>query len=205
MDPRSEGNSSTTRHLETTRGTLSYLEVADIVAGYLSELLDKIAEGEYADEPLTVDLLRQFHAAILEPIVPAIAGKWRPVDVVVGSHLPPPYYQVPVMMSTYMSDLQAQIDACGSDLERQVEALAFCEGQMLHIHPFEDFNGRAVRAFLMEVLNRLDMPPLELSVPRDSGLFDDYKAALRKFDVGDRRPLQAFWGNRLSEQLGGSF
>ncbi|MGH8524836.1 MAG: hypothetical protein ACREXY_11645, partial [Gammaproteobacteria bacterium] len=38
-----------------------------------------------------------------------------------------------------------------------LEALAFAEGRLLSIHPFLDFNGRATRVWLREVIRRL--PP----------------------------------------------
>lgn len=201
MGSPSEEDQSSTRYLETTRGTLSYSDVADIVAGHLADLLDRIATGEYENLPLDTELVRRFHREILEPIVPAIAGKWRPVDVAVGKHVPPRYYQVPTLMSAYVANVESQITNCSGDIERQVEALAYAEGGMLHIHPFEDFNGRAVRAFLTELLNRLDMPPIEVSVVRGTDHFERYKRALREFDMQNHVPMREFWMERIDLDL----
>jgi len=41
-----------------------------------------------------------------------------------------------------------------------VEALAYAEGEVLDVHPFEASNGRATRVVLIEVLGRLDLPPV---------------------------------------------
>ena len=38
----------------------------------------------------------------------------------------------------------------------QVEA--FAEAMVLHIHPFADFNGRAVRVLALELVRRFDLP-----------------------------------------------
>lgn len=190
--------SSLTRYLETTRGVLSYAKVADLVADELLELLEEIADGTYEDHPLDGDLLQTFHSRILVKIVPKIAGKWRQVDVAVGKHVPPRAYEVPLRMVEFSRDLEAQITWCADDLDKQIEVLAYAEGQILHVHPFEDFNGRATRAFLMALLQRLDLPPIELSVVRDTPHFDEYTQSLRAFDGGDRSPLRDFWTDRFS-------
>lgn len=201
MGAQGADESSTTRYLETTRGTLSYSQVADIVADHLAVLLDRIALGEFADRPIAAALVQEFHYEILAPIVPAIAGKWRPVDVTVGKHLPPRWYEVPTLMHNYALNLDAQVAACGGAEERQIEALAYAEGHMLTIHPFEDFNGRAVRAFITEILRRLDMPPIEVSVERNTQQFEDYKLCLRAFDEGNPQLLREFWVARFEDQI----
>jgi len=188
---------SSTRYLQTRYGVISYLEVADHVAEHLAGLLDRVAFGDFSKRALDVDLLCDFHGAILEPVVPNIAGKLRMVDVTVGKHLPPPYWEVRMLLRECLANLEAQLSAAGEDLERQIEALAYAEGEILRIHPFEDFNGRAVRAFLMEVLERLDLPPVELSVQRKTQRFEDYKLALRANDTGDPRLLREFWVARF--------
>ena len=201
MGSPGEDEESSTRYLETSRGVLSYFAVADLVAGHLADLLDQIAEGVFSSRAITAELIQEFHGAILALTVPKMAGKWRLVDVAVGKHLPPPFYEVPMLMRDYAEDLSAQIIGRTGGLDRQIETLAFAEGQMLHIHPFEDFNGRAVRAFLAEVLNRLDMPPIETSVIRNTPEFERYKLALRAFDMKNPSLLRQCWVDRLDTQL----
>lgn len=43
-----------------------------------------------------------------------------------------------------------RLDYCAGDVELQLEALAYLEAQALHVHPFEDFNSRAVRVMVAE-------------------------------------------------------
>jgi len=65
-------------------------------------------------------------------------------------------------MRDYCRDLEARITALPGTLDdRTLECLAFAEARLLWIHPFEDFNGRVTRAFLAELLQRLDMPTLD--------------------------------------------
>ena len=62
-------------------------------------------------------------------------------------------------MRSYAADLEARL--AGQDdqsSEQLIDDLAFAEGRLLQVHPFEDFNGRVSRLFLIELLYRLDQP-----------------------------------------------
>ncbi|MGW5302179.1 hypothetical protein ACWEQV_28520 [Rhodococcus aetherivorans] len=72
-----------------------------------------------------------------------------------------------------------RLDYCAGDVELQLEALAYLEDQALHVHPFEDLNGRAVRVMVAEAMRRLDFLVLELSVERDTAEHARYVAAMR--------------------------
>ena len=76
------------------------------------------------------------------------------------------------------------------------------KGRLLSIHPFTDFNGRAARRFLRELLRRLELPPVDL-VPTDPAGEVAYRAALRAGDSLDWRPLMKIWQRRF-EQFGES-
>jgi hypothetical protein len=72
---------------------------------------------------------------------------------------PPPPHQVPVLMRNFGADLLARWpDAAAAPGDFTLELLAFAEGRFLSIHPFQDFNGRTIRLFLLELLRRLDLP-----------------------------------------------
>lgn len=45
--------------------------------------------------------------------------------------------------------------------ESILESLAFAEGRLHWLHPFEDFNGRTSRVLLAELLRRLDLPDID--------------------------------------------
>jgi len=46
---------------------------------------------------------------------------------------------------------------------------AFAEGRLLFVHPFPDFNGRATRLLLAEILRRQELPPVELAPENETG------------------------------------
>ncbi|WP_170300359.1 Fic family protein, partial [Rhodococcus aetherivorans] len=110
-----------------------------------------------------VDLLREFHRRILIDVMPDIAGRWRTKPVRVGGHYPPDHIHVDRQMRELFHSFTGRLDYCAGDVELQLEALAYLEAQALHVHPFEDFNGRAVRVMVAEAMRRLDFPVLELS------------------------------------------
>lgn len=200
MDPAGEENESLTRRFVTTRGELTYAQLADAIAPYLAALLDSIADGDYADQPFTDELVKHFHHAIIGELLPDIAGEWRRELVQVGHYIPADWFQVPMLMRDYADNVQAQIAGADS-LELQVELLAYAEGGFLHIHPFADFNGRAVRALLSEMLVRLDLPPVEVAVERNTARFQEYTNALAHYDNGRGDPLIDFWNQRLETGL----
>ena len=77
-----------------------------------------------------------------------------------------------------------------------METLAFAEGRLLSVHPFQDFNGRVTRLWLRELIRRLDLPPIDL-VPARPADEAPYFAALRAADQLDWEPLAALWRQRL--------
>lgn len=100
-------------------------------------------------------------------------------------------------MREFFDNLAARVEYSGDDPELQLEALAYAEACALHIHPFEDFNGRAVRVLVLELGRRFDFPLfrswVELGTPESA----EYKAALVAFDVSQSiEPLKQFWLKR---------
>ena len=200
MGPAGEADESLTRRFATTQGELTYAQLADAIAPYLAALLDRIANGDYANQPFTDELVKHFHHAIIGELLPDIAGEWRRERVQIGHQVPADRFQVPMLMRDYADNVQARL--AGADtLELQIELLTYAEGEFLHIHPFADFNGRAVRAFLNELLVRLDFPPVEVAVERGTARFNEYTTALAHYDNGRIRPLIEFWEERLDVEL----
>jgi CRISPR-associated endonuclease/helicase Cas3 len=78
-----------------------------------------------------------------------------------------------------------------------MEFLAFAEGGFLSIHPFQDFNGRAIRLFLLELLRRLDLPRVVLAPAHESER-QAYFQALEAADRFDWKPLIAIWKSRFA-------
>ena len=189
-----------TRYIDTALGILSYRELAPHLAERVADADLAIVNRSFADLPIH-DLLLQLHRRICADLTRDMAGRWRRHDVRVGEHQPPHYWQVPVLMRMFADDLDARLAATGASLsERLIEDLTFAEGRLLHIHPFEDFNGRVTRLFLVELMHRLDLPVIDPTTPTGNAT-RRYFAALRACDRGDPRLLAAIWRRRFEQGL----
>ncbi|MGH8563951.1 MAG: hypothetical protein ACREXW_07610 [Gammaproteobacteria bacterium] len=82
--------------------------------------------------------------------------------------------------------------------DRTLECLAFAEGRLLSIHPFEDFNGRLTRAFLAEILQRLDLPAVD-PTPEAGQDTERYRQTLKAADRADWGPLVTVWRERFEK------
>ena len=191
--------SGATRFIDTTRGVLSYAQLAPLLAERVLGVERAIASDVFAAQPLAPELILQFHSHIAGDLVPDWAGRWRNAEVRVGLHHPPPPYRVPMLMRDYGEDVRIRLaNATGHIDELLLETLAFAEGRLLSIHPFTDFNGRVTRLFLRELLHRLKLPPVDL-VPTDSTGEKDYFAALHAGDLSDWKPLMNIWEQRFEQ------
>lgn len=200
MGSASEEDESLTRRFATSQGELTYAQLADAIAPHLAALLDRIADGVYAHQPFTDEFVKRFHFDIVGDLLPDLAGQWRREPVQIGHHVPPEWFEVPMRMRDYAENVQARL--VGADTpELQIELLAYAEGEFLHVHPFVDFNGRAVRAVLSELMVRLDFPPVEVAVDRGTPRFGEYTTALAHYDNGRLEPLIEFWEGRLEPDL----
>jgi len=187
-----------TRFLETTRGTLSYSEIAPLLAEQVVRVETMIYGAEWEAHPSDERLAAGFHRAICGDLVPDWAGKWRSLEVRVGNLQPPLPHRISVLMRDYGADLAArgaQVSSALDDLT--LEFLAFTEGRFLSIHPFTNFNGRTIRLFLLELLRRLDLPRVVLA-PESEGERQAYFRALEAADHADWEPLAAIWQHRLA-------
>jgi CRISPR-associated endonuclease/helicase Cas3 len=190
-----------TRSVETTRGLLTYAELAPLLAERVLRVEEAIAGGQHDAGALDGSLLCALHSAIAHDLVPAWAGRWRDIAVQVGTHEPPSPHAVPMAMHDYAANLATRLATLPREPdELWLETLAYAEGRLLTIHPFQDFNGRVTRLFLRLLLRRLNLPPVDL-VPADEAGATAYLSALRAGDQLDWRPLMQVWRQRLANPL----
>ncbi|MFM8720981.1 MAG: Fic family protein [Chthoniobacterales bacterium] len=170
-----------------------------MLAEQVVRLETRIYAGAFADRALDENLAAEFHRSICVDLVPDWAGRWRHVEVRVGNLAPPLPSQVPIRMRDYGRDLVARwAEASAATGDLTLEFLAFAEGRFLSIHPFQDFNGRTVRLFLLGTLRRLDLPRVVLA-PESDRARDEYFHALEAAELADWRPLIRIWADRLSQ------
>src|SRR5690349_22501106 len=105
MAPDTTPPSGATRYLQTTRGLLSYTELAPLLAERVFRAEEEIAEGKFASNHNFPVIILDLHSRIAGDLCPEWAGRWRDAEVRVGEHHPPPPYQVPMLMRDYGQDL----------------------------------------------------------------------------------------------------
>src|SRR5665647_674008 len=182
-----------TRFIETTRGILSYSQLAPLLAERVLRVLQDIEDGVFAARPLDESLLLDLHRNICGDLTPDWAGRFRTTEVKVGQHSPPPSHQVPLLVRDYFADLNVRLARKETLL---LETLAFAEGRVLFIHPFPDFNGRATRLLLAEILRRHELPPVGIAPDNDTAR-RTYLSALEAADRLDWTLLTKLWQERL--------
>lgn len=133
------------------------------------------------------------------------AGEYRPCEVKVGEHQPPPRYRVQALMDDFVNQVNREWDATDP-----VVLAAFVLWRLNYIHPFINGNGRTARAacyFVLCLKTNLWLPG-DVTLPElITQHRDEYYAALRHADAMhtqaklDLEPLHALLSNLLSQQL----
>jgi CRISPR-associated endonuclease/helicase Cas3 len=186
-----------TRFVETTRGILSYAQLAPLLAERVLRVQQDIEDGLFVGRLLGEPLLLELHRHVCDDLTPEWAGRFRRTEARVGRHSPPAPHLVPLLIRDYFPDLNTRLAALAERDETLLpESLAFAEGRVLSIHPFADFNGRVTRLLLEEILRRQDLPQVELAPADDSGR-RNYIRALEAADRLDWTPLAKLWQERL--------
>ncbi len=204
-----EGEDSTrpldsTRYIETAQGIKTYSEVAEILAVSVAKKIEAIVDRTPEDIYITPEWICKLHNDIAGSLFPGWAGRFRDINVQVGAHIPPPYFEVPVHMRLYCEDLTARITFVlkEKDVEKISETLAYADWRFQWIHPFRDFNGRVGRILLTAILFKLKLPAAETaSVESDEK--EKYLEALRTADAGDISSLTEIWIKRLLKAFEG--
>ena len=169
----------------------------------LAGILEYIVQIPSEQVVVTPEWLCLRHQALAGVLFPAWAGRYRDVNVQVGPHTPPPFYEVPGLVRSFCDDLAERlrhVRPAESDALRVAELLAWTDWRLQWIHPFKDFNGRIGRVLLATVLYKLTLPHVE-TAPLEQDARRRYLDALRAADGGDLELLTDVWLRRLAASL----
>lgn len=202
-----EGEDSTkpvdsTRYFETTKGVKTYSEVYEDLAVAVARKIEEIIASDPDEIDITSEWICKIHKDIAGPLFQDWAGRFRDVNVQVGPHAPPPYYEVPVFVRLYCDDMKIKLSHAEKDVKEIAELLAWADWRFQWIHPFKDFNGRIGRILLSAILFKLKLPPAK-TISVDPSERKRYLNALRSADSGDIWQLAQIWMERLLEAVKG--
>lgn len=189
-----------TRTFGTAEGVLTYTELSERLAVSLIALHDEILHSHPDHLSLTKEWLCQCHKRLAGHLFPDWAGRYRDVDVQVGPHTPPPFYEVPIYMRQFCDDLTERLKHVGRSVEGLAPLLAWVDWRFQWIHPFRDFNGRIGRVLLAALLYKFGLPHVT-TAPEDRDSRRVYLEALRSADAGDLSVLNELWLSRLVSGL----
>ena len=108
-DSEGQGEIGSTREFETAEGRLSYQELSERLAVPLVAIYDEILQESPKQLVINSEWLCLRHKRLAGHLFPDWAGRFRDVNVQVGSCTPPPYYEVPIHMRQFCDDLSARL------------------------------------------------------------------------------------------------
>ena len=158
----------------------------------LNYLYDLVEHGK--KHTFSAKLVRSLQQLVVRETEPASAGAHRTGNVrITGSnHKPPEAGEVPRLMS----DLVSWVGAHERKLH-PVELAAIAHHKLVHIHPFDDGNGRTARLVMNLLLMRSGYP-LVIILKHDRKKYYD---ALERADKGDYAPFVRFVAQAVERSL----
>ncbi len=160
------------------------------------EALDFLYELIEQKSKITISehLIKTLHSLIIQEIDKEIAGKYRSKDVFINGadHKPPSALEVPAKMNEL-------VKWAGKNHKKMeiVEFSAILHHKFVHIHPFEDGNGRTGRLVMNIFLMKYGFP-LVIIQKNDR---QKYYRVLSMADNGDYKPLVNFIGQAVLRSL----
>ncbi|MFZ1761984.1 MAG: N-6 DNA methylase [Nitrospira sp.] len=200
-DSERQSELGSTRHFDTAEGRLSYSELSERLAVPLVAIYDEILQTKPDQIVISPEWLCVRHQRLASHLFPDWAGRFRDVNVQVGVHTPPPFYEVPIHMRQFCDDLAERLrHEPGATLGGCAGLLAWADWRFQWIHPFKDFNGRIGRVLLAALLYKLALPHVE-TAPSDPHARRQYLDALRAADTQAFDQLETLWLRRLEGAL----
>jgi fido (protein-threonine AMPylation protein) len=198
--PEGERELGSTRYFDTAEGRLSYADLAERLAIPLVAIHDEILQNRPDQIIITPEWLCVRHKRLAGHLFPDWAGRFRDVNVQVGAHTPPPFYEVPIHTRQFCEDLSVRLHHVTGNLHELANFLAWVDWRCQWIHPFRDFNGRIGRVLSAALLYRLGLPHVQVA-PTDPEARQEYLSALHAADGGNNVLLSDVWHRRILEAL----
>ena len=174
----------------TASGLLAYGEIAERLAVNIARCLDALLNSSPAAIRITPQWITNTHRDIAGDLFPEWAGRFRTIDVQVGTHLPPHAHEVAAHIQNFSLDLEERLHHL-HNVDNVAALLAWADWRFQWIHPFKDFNGRVGRILLVALAYKLALPPIDPAA--DASGKAAYFNALRTADTGDLVPLTDLW------------
>ncbi|CAH1153830.1 unnamed protein product [Phaedon cochleariae] len=124
------------------------------------------------------------HRRVMGHVDPIASGVFRDEKVFVGSHIPPPYEDIPDLMENYVEWLNSE----EAQNMHPVRYAALAHYKLVDIHPFVDGNGRTSRLIMNMILLKAGYPPVMVLKEQRETYYDSLKTA----NMGDVRPFVRF-------------
>lgn len=156
---------------------------------FLYDLID-----EKANHTISEHLIKTLHSLIIQEINKNIAGTYREKDVFITGtdHNPPSALDVPIKMREFTKWAKDNYKKMNV-----IEYSAIIHHKFVHIHPFEDGNGRTGRLLMNVFLMQYGFP-LVIIQKNDR---QKYYRVLAKADQGDYKPLVRFVAQAVLRSL----
>lgn len=156
---------------------------------YLYELIEHGSAHTISEH-----LIRSLHSLVIQEIDPTIAGQYRKIDVFISGtdHVPPSAIDVPYKM-------QELVDWARKNYRKMyvVDFATLFHHKFVHIHPFQDGNGRVGRLLMNIFLMQYGFP-LTIIQKNDR---QKYYRALAEADYGRYKPLVTFVAQAVLRSL----
>ena len=85
-------------------------------------------------------------------------------------------------------------------IENVVSLLAWFQHRFVWIHPFQDYNGRVARMITIQILLRMELPPIEIKAESNTDR-QKYLNAMYSADEGNYEKLEKLIESALNESL----
>ena len=156
---------------------------------YLYELIERGSTHTISER-----MIRELHTLVIQEINKEIAGNYRDIDVFITGtkHVPPSALEVPSQMRALIA--WAKTNYSKLDV---VEFAAMFHHKFVHIHPFQDGNGRVGRLLMNIFLMQYGFP-LTIIQKNDR---QKYYRVLAVADTGNYKPLIQFVAQTILRSL----